>query len=435
MTTLRAICTACAPASLERAPTRPTAHRTVSRALRTCRRGHDGHRRSPCHSWGGHHRVQHAWGHRHCPPCPPHTTPQWFPHHLEHQLPGPPCLLTCTVPATRRPCLRSPHRLASHALCTASAEARTRRATAERCLGTERPGFPAVLPTWGRQRQSPPHLHASVPGGGRSADRTTWRTSRAHCLVPVQARSPISRAMGTEAMRHANVLEQSDPRGWTIPWHVHRQATPHAHAALTSLAPSGCTVALAQSRIGSRTDRPVTVTSRQPGSARPRTTRRDALECLRRVLQHVLPDGCLNVRHGGLLHASGAVPPETIRLLSRQGHPSDGQPPPPRPPPPLVVRWPTCDVPLHVVMRVRTSPRAWVDTGEAAGLCPGNRGATRLVTPTAPVRLHPGITAPTPPDAGRATAFQPPADGSLGSSEAPVPMPHPGVRCPLPARA
>src|SRR5207249_2555607 len=123
---------------------------------------------------------------------------------------------------------------------------------------------------------------------------------------------------------------------------------------------------------------------------------------------------CRHVRHGGVRHASGAVPPEIIRLRIRPGHPSAGQPPPPHPPPPLVGRCPTCAVPRPVVMRVWPSPRACVETGEAAGRCPGARGATRCGTPTAPGRLPPGIPEPTPPDAGSATTFQPPADGSLG---------------------
>ena len=43
--------------------------------------------------------------------------------------------------------------------------------------------------------------------------------------------------MGKEAMITAELLEQIDPRVWAIPWHVHSQATPHAHSALQYLAP------------------------------------------------------------------------------------------------------------------------------------------------------------------------------------------------------
>ena len=74
-----------------------------------------------------------------------------------------------------------------------------------------------------------------------------------------------------------------------------------------------------------------------------------------------MPDGLVKVRHFGLLHARCAIPLATIRLMSGQAHPSDG-PPPQRPPPqPLAARCPTCGAPLRVVMRLWTSPKAYVD--------------------------------------------------------------------------
>ena len=108
----------------------------------------------------------------------------------------------------------------------------------------------------------------------------------------------------------------------------------------------------------------MTFTSRKPESARPRTTSLDALEFIRRFLQHVLPDGFMKVRHFGFLHASCAISPATIRLMMEQGHPGEDQPPQRKPTSPLprVARCLTCGVPMHVVMRVWTSPKGFVDT-------------------------------------------------------------------------
>jgi hypothetical protein len=178
--------------------------------------------------------------------------------------------MTCTVPATLRPFIRSQQRLAYQAMCHASSVALKRLATDERCLGTDLPGFTGVLPTWGRQLQYPSHLHDIVPGGGLSKDRTTWRPSRANFFVPVNALSPISRALFKDAMRHAGLLEQIDPQVSTIPWNVHRQAAHHGHSAFTSLAPDVFQVAISHRRLISRKDRTVTFTSRKVGSARPR---------------------------------------------------------------------------------------------------------------------------------------------------------------------
>jgi len=372
MTTLREIFTALAPEYLERYPHLPAAHRQVLSAIQQCQSGAYGHSLSQCQDGGEQHRVQHSCGNRHCPQCQQPTTHQWLQHHLDTQLPGPHFLLTFTVPETLRPFLRSHQRLAYQAMLHASATALKRLATDERFIGTTLPGFTGVLHTWGRQLQYHPHMHSMVPGGGLSTDRTTWRPSRAHFFVPVTALSPISRALFTEDMRHAGLLEQSDPQVWTIPWNVHSQANHHGHSAFTSLAPSVFKVAIANRRLVALTDRTVTFTSRQVGSARLRTAHLDGMEFLRRFLQHVLPDGLQKVRHVGFLHASCAMSPATIRLMMVQGHPSEDQPPPRKPPLPRVARCPTCGAPMGVVdasldlpqglCRYRLSGMAWALT-------------------------------------------------------------------------
>src|SRR5262249_26987211 len=157
--------------------------------------------------------------------------------------------------------------------------------------GTDLPGFLGVLHTWGRQLQYHPHIHYIVPGGGLSEDRAAWLPSRANFFVPAKALSPIYRALWKESMRKAVLLESIDPQASTIPWNVHSQAHPHAHSALQYLAPYVFKVAISNSRIVGLTDRTVTFTYRKPGSARLRTTNLDAIEFIRRFLQHVLPDG------------------------------------------------------------------------------------------------------------------------------------------------
>jgi hypothetical protein len=229
----------------------------------------------------------------------------------------------------------------------ASATALKLLATDERFIGTDLPGFTGVLHTWGRQLPYHPPIHSLVPGGGLAKDRTTWRPSRANFFVPVTALSPLYRALCKEEMRHAGLLEHIAPQVWTIPWHVHSQANHHGHAAFTYLAPSVFRVAISNQRIVSLTDRMVTFTSRKVGRARPRTTTRDALEFLRRFLQHVLPDGFVNVRHFGVLHARCAIPLATIRLMIVPGQPIQDQPMRIVPLPPRVALCPTCGAPIE----------------------------------------------------------------------------------------
>ncbi len=363
MTTLREIFTAFAPEYLERYPHLPLSHRKVISAIQQCQSGHYGHSLYQCHSCGEQHRVNHSCGNRHCPQCQQHKTQQWLQHHLDKQLPGPHFLLTFTVPETLRPFIRSHQRLAYQALFQASATALKRLAKDQRFIGTDLPGFTGVLHTWGRQLQYHPHIHYIVPGGGLSADRSAWLPSRANFFVPVKALSPIYRALFKEAMRHAGLLEHIDPQVWTIPWNVHSRANHNGHSAFTYLAPYVFKVAIANSRIVGLKDRTVTFTYRKPGSARPRTTNLDAMEFIRRFLQHVLPDGFMKVRHFGFLNASSAINTDTIRQMIWQVPPSDSTPMRIVPPQPPVVLCPTCGAQMRVVMRLWTSNKAFIDTG------------------------------------------------------------------------
>jgi hypothetical protein len=163
-------------------------------------------------------------------------------------------------------------------------------------------------------------------------------------------------------MRQAGLLEHINPQVWTIPWNIHSRANHHGHSAFAYLAPYIFKVAISNQRIVSLTDRTVTFTYRTVGSARLRTTHLDVMEFLRRFLQHVLPHGFMKVRHFGFLHASCAIPLATIRLMIVPVHPSDGKPIQHTPPQPLVARCPACGAPMRVVMRLWTSPRAFVDT-------------------------------------------------------------------------
>jgi putative transposase/transposase-like zinc-binding protein len=363
MTALRDIFTTFAAASLERYPHLPLAHRKVSSASQQCHSGPYGHSLSQCYRGGEQHRVKHSCGNRHCPQGQQHKTQQWLQPHLDQQLPGPYCLLTFTVPETLRPFIRSPHRLAYQAMFQASATALKRLAQEQRCIGTALPGFTGVLHTWGRQLQYHPHIHYIVPGGGLSADRSAWLPSRANFFVPVKALSPIYRALFQKDMRQAGLLEHISPQVWTIPWNVHSQANHHGHSAFTSLAPYVFKVAIANSRIVCLKDRTVTFTYRKPGSARSRPTNLDAMEFICGFLQHVLPDGCMKVRHFGFMHASSAIHPDTIRQMIWQVPPSDSTPMRIVPPPPRVALCPTCGAPMRVVLRLWTSNRAFVDTG------------------------------------------------------------------------
>jgi hypothetical protein len=268
-----------------------------------------------------------------------------------------------TVPEALRPFCRSHPTLAYQAMFKASSEARKRLAQDSRFIGTTLPGFPGILHTWGRQLQYHPHIHSIVPGGGLSHNRNAWLPSRAHFSVPVRALSPLYRAIFAEEMRKAGQLEQIAPQVWATPWNVPRQAHPNGDTSFTYLAPYVFKVAISNRRIVGLKERTVTFTSRKPGSARPRTTSLDVLECIRRFLQHVLPAGFMKVRHFGFLHASCPIKTDTNRPLITQQPGTLLARPHTTANPSAAVACPNCGAQLLVVTRGLPWQTAFCDTG------------------------------------------------------------------------
>jgi hypothetical protein len=138
---------------------------------------------------------------------------------------------------------------------------------------------------------------------------------------------------------------------------------PHGATALPYLAPSVCTVAISQRRIVGLQDRLGTFPDRKPGRTRPRTTRLDVFECMRRFLHHVLPAGCMQGRHFGFRHAHWRITTDTIRpmITSHTGAPRE-QPRYPAPPP-AQVTCPHWGAPLIVLSRGGPCRRAICETG------------------------------------------------------------------------
>jgi hypothetical protein len=248
-------------------------------------------------------------------------------------------------------------------MCKASATAIKRLAREKRLVGTDLPGFPGILHTWGRQLQYHPPIHYIGPGGGLAKDRTIWLPSRDNCFVPVKALSPIYRAVFKEPMAKAGLLERIAPQVWQTAWNVHSQANPNGHPSFKYRAPYVCKVAISKRRIVSLTDRPVTFTYRKPGSARPRTTRLDAIAFIRRFLPHVLPEGFMKVRHFGFMQAGCAIKIDTIRTMILTPHPVAFKVPNVVDPEPWIASCPTCGAPMRLIMRLWVADRALLDTG------------------------------------------------------------------------
>jgi Putative transposase/Transposase zinc-binding domain len=293
----------------------PAEHKKVLRAICACRTGQLGTIVYQCLSCGRRHAMGRSCGNRHCPTCQQDKTKAWLEKQTAQLLPCPYFLLTFTLPEGLRAFVRAHQSVAYAALFEASSAAVKKLAADARHIGSQRCGFFGVLHTWGRTLEYHPHVHYVVPGGGLSEDGSQWFPSRADFFLPVRALSIVFRAKFRACMQQAGLCGQIDPAVWRQDWVVHSRPAGDGRASLKYLAPYVFRVALSDRRIVSFDDQTVTFSYRKSGSHRWRKMTLDAMEFIRRFLQHVLPSGFQKVRHYGFLSPSGRLSIEAVRWL------------------------------------------------------------------------------------------------------------------------
>jgi hypothetical protein len=293
----------------------PAEHKKVLQAICACRTGALGTIVYQCLSCGRRHTMDRSCGNRHCPSCQQDKTKAWLEKQTAQLLPCPYFLLTFTLPEGLRQFVRAHQRVAYAALFEASSEALKKLAADPKHIGSRRGGFFGVLHTWGRTLEYHPHVHYVVPGGAASEDGTRWLSSRADFFLPVRALSILFRAKFRDAMKQAGLYGQINSSVWRQDWVVHSRPAGDGAASLKYLAPYVFRVAISDRRIVSCDDQTVTFSYRKSGSHRWRTMTLDALEFIRRFLQHVLPAGFQKVRHYGFLSPNSSLSVEAIRWL------------------------------------------------------------------------------------------------------------------------
>ena len=295
--------------------TMPAAHKTALEAIAACRTGELGLVLYRCECCGQIQAMGRSCGDRHCPSCQRDKAEAWLQRQTDRLLPCPYFLITFTLPADLRDVARSHQRVVYSALFEASSEALRALAADPKYLGTDRLGFFGVLHTWGRTLEYHPHVHYVVPGGGLNADGGCWLPSRADFFVPVKALSVVFRAKFRDILRREGLLGLVDPAVWSRDWVVHSQAAGDGRESLRYLAPYVFRVAIGDHRLVSCDDGKVTFTYRRVGSNRPRKMTLEAMEFLRRFLQHILPTGFQKIRHFGFLSPSSGTSIEAVRWL------------------------------------------------------------------------------------------------------------------------
>jgi hypothetical protein len=120
----------------------------------------------------------------------------------------------------------------------------------------------------------------------------------------VRALSVLFRAKIRDGLQSAGLLEQAPAQVWDQNWVVHAQHAGSGEKVLDYLGRYVFRIAISQSRLEKLENAQVTFRYRDNQSQQIKHVQISATEFVRRLVQHVLPQGFAKVRHYGLASAS-----------------------------------------------------------------------------------------------------------------------------------
>ena len=234
-------------------------------------------------------------------------------------------MVTFTLPGQLRQLARSRQKLFYGLLMACAAASLQHLGWDSRFVGG-RLAMMGVLHTWGRDLSYHPHVHMIVAGGGLWPDEGLWLEARQEFLMPVKALSKIVAAKFRDALKKADpsLFASVSKAIWKWPWVVHCKGVGSGEAALKYLATYIFRPAISNKRLVRLAGDKVTYRWQDSQTSRWTTTALDAIEFIRRYLQHVLPRRFVKVRYYGLYAHRHREQLNTMRASLEK--PSAGQP-------------------------------------------------------------------------------------------------------------
>ena len=285
-------------------------------AICRCQTPESGHHIFECSECGEQHTANSSCGNRHCPICQNNKAAEWVYRQQLKQLPCTYFMTTFTLPRQFHGIARRYSDKVYKALFDASAASLKALEAEKRFVGCDLTGFFGILHTWGRQIQYHPHVHYVVAGGGLSSDRNRWiDPCRADFLVHVKALSAVFKGKFKAELAEHDLLRFIPKSVWYKDWVVHCKSVGDGQRVLKYLGAYVFRVAISNARILDYDGKSVTFKYYKVGSKKQRTCKLDALEFIRRYLQHVLPKRFMKVRHYGFLSRKCSITIEKIREL------------------------------------------------------------------------------------------------------------------------
>jgi hypothetical protein len=297
----------------------PEQHRAL-RDLVRCRTAALGGHLEACDACGHQRIAYNSCRNRHCPKCQAAARAAWLDERAAELLPAEYFHVVFTLPADLGPVALQNPRLVYGALFQASAQSLLQLARDPQHLGADI-GFLAVLHTWGQNLHLHPHVHCVVPGGGIALEGDRWVSCRPGFFLPVRPLSRLFRGKFLDLLRraydrgllgfHGQQRHRADPQAfdallqacWQKEWVVYAKPPfGGPERVLKYLARYTHRVAISNQRL-------VKVEAGQvffrwkdyAHGNQSKVMALDAVEFLRRFLQHVVPPGFVRLRHYGLL--------------------------------------------------------------------------------------------------------------------------------------
>jgi hypothetical protein len=259
---------------------------------------------------------------RHCPKCQGAAAREWLAEREAELLPVPYFHVVYTLPAPIADLAYTNKAVIYDILLKASAEATLTIAADPKHLGA-RVGITSVLHTWGSAMTHHPHVHMIVPGGGLSADGSTWIACQPNFFLPVRVLSRLFRRLVIEMLMaahaagklefygaHASLADAAVFAAFLAPlrrseWVVYsKKPFGGPEAVLAYLSRYTHRVAISNRRLLAANANTVSFTYkdyRLDGPDRFKVMTLATAEFIRRFLIHVLPKGFHRIRHYGLL--------------------------------------------------------------------------------------------------------------------------------------
>ncbi len=292
----------------------------VFRDICTCRTAACGARVEQCDQCSDRKLHFNSCRNRHCPRCQSSARDRWLARMSRDLLPVPYCHVVFTLPGQLTALAFQNARLIYNMLFRAASEALLTIAADRKRMGA-RVGFLAVLHTWNQKLNLHPHLHCLVPAGGFSSDQSRWIHSRKRFFLPVRVlgsrfrkqfldllsaawRDKKLRLSGSLIhLRNAASFDRLVSQLKRLNWVVYaKRPFGGPEYVLKYLARYTHRVAISSGRLVSCHDGQVSFRWRDSADGnQQKVMTLDAVEFIRRFLQHALPSGFVKIRHFGFL--------------------------------------------------------------------------------------------------------------------------------------